>query len=403
VIMANRLDEPQAATQVDQYDVRILRTREEIETLGEFWNAWRSGRDADLDFYLFIIDLFPESQRPHVVALYDRGVPTALLAGRLDVGRVTVKVGYVVVPVPKMRILRFVYGGCLGDLSDLVARRLVGSVMESLAAGEADAVMFEHLDTSSPLVTAAKTQPSWWCSDHLIHPEIHRVRDLPDETGFSVASLPKKERYNLRSHAAKLSEDFPNNRIEHFSAPDDVVRLMRDAENVARKSYQRGIGVGFSASPVLQSRLEFEARNGWLQAYVLYADEDPCAFWIGSLRNQVFLSDYLAFDPAYAKYRPGWYLIVKVMEELCGDPRKASAVKVFDFGIGDASYKRKLANRHRNESSVYIFAPSMKALSVNVLRSVVGVTNRSAKELMSKTQLFERIKRMWRMKAAKNQ
>jgi hypothetical protein len=391
-------------SQANQHQIRIFRTREEIETLRGFWNACNSGRDADLDFYLFIVDLYPETLRPHVVVLYNRDVPTALLAGRLDIGRVTVKAGYVVIPVPKTRILRVVHGGCLGEVSDTTAKVLIGSMMDSLASGEADVVMFEHLDLSSPLVSSARSLPSWLCSDHLIYPETHRIRDLSGGTGFSLASLSKKGRYNLRNSETKLSEDFRCRKIELFSAPEEVVCLMRDAENVARKSYQRGIGVGFSQSSVIQSRLEFEARNGWLRAYVLYLDDHPCAFWIGSLRNQVFLSDYLAFDPTYAKYGPGLYLIVKVMEELCGDPRDGSTVaKKFDFGIGDASYKEKLSNRHREESTVYIFAPNIMGVGLNAIRSAVGLLSRSTKVLMRRTPLLQKIKRAWRMRVAEGE
>jgi hypothetical protein len=390
-------------TELHQYQIRILRTREEIETLREFWNLCGSGRDADLDFYLFIADLFPETIRPHVVALYNREVPTALLAGRFDISRLTVKLGYGVVPVPKTRILRFVYGGCLGEVSETTAKILIGSIMDSLASGEADVAVFEHLDMDSPLVSFARSLPSWLCSDHLIYPEIHRIRDLAGETGFSVASLSRAERYRLKHSAAKLSEDFRSRKIELFSAPDELARLVRDAENVARKSYQRGIGVGFTQSAVVRSRLEFEAQNGWLRAYILYLDDHPCAFWIGSLRNQTFLSDYLAFDPAYARYRPGWYLTVKVMEQLCRDTCDGSTVvKKFDFGIGDARYKETLSNRHRQESAVYIFAPRMKALWVNAVRSVAGAINRSAKDFMRATPLFGKLKRMWRVRVTES-
>jgi CelD/BcsL family acetyltransferase involved in cellulose biosynthesis len=118
----------------------------------------------------------------------------------------------------------------------------------------------------------------------------------------------------------------------------------------------------------------------------------------------VFLSDYLAFDPTYAKYGPGLYLIVKVMEELCGDPRDGSTVaKKFDFGIGDASYKEKLSNRHREESTVYIFAPNIMGVGLNAIRSAVGLLSRSTKVLMRRTPLLQKIKRAWRMRVAEGE
>jgi hypothetical protein len=390
-------------TQADRYQIRIFRTREEIEKLRGFWNVCSSGRDADLDFYLFIVDLYPETLRPHVVVLYDGDAPKALLAGRLDASSLSVRAGYLALPVPKMRILQFVHGGWLGDISDANAKLLIGSIIEVLDAGEADAASLHCPDLSSPLVHWATRLPNRWCSDHLIRPNAHRVRDFSETACAFLASLSQNERYQQRKRARRIEQDFSDHEIEVFTAPDDVERLMRDAEVVARTSYQRGLGIGFSETPIIQARLEFEARTAWLRAYVLYLNKRPVAFWIGSLRNQTFLSDYLAFDPAYAQYGPGLYLMMKVMEKLYGDTRTGpNAVKRIDFGIGDAIYKERLSNKYWQESSVYIFAPNIKGVGVNALRLAVGLLNRSAKILMGMTPLLGGIKRRWRRRVTES-
>jgi CelD/BcsL family acetyltransferase involved in cellulose biosynthesis len=130
---------------------------------------------------------------------------------------------------------------------------------------------------------------------------------------------------------------------------------------------------------------------------VLYLDQHPCAFWIGSLHNGTFLSDYLAFDPDYAQYVPGTYLTLKVMEKLY--EADMGAVKRVDFGIGDAIYKERLANDHWDESLVYIFAPNPKGVGVNALRSAVGLVDGSARFLMRMTPLLNLVKRTWRTRA----
>jgi Acetyltransferase (GNAT) domain len=386
-----------------QYHIRTLRTRTEIETLREFWSSCGPCRDADLDFYLFIIDLYPEALRPHVVVLYDGEVPKALLAGRLDASSVPVKAGYVTIPVPRMRILQIVHGGWLGEISDANAERLIGSIVETLSKGEADVALLHCPNLSSPLVHCAEGLPYRWCSDHLISPQAHRVLDLSEVTGPFLASLSQNERYQQRKRARRIEQDFNDHRIELLTTPDEVERIIQDAEAVAAKSYQRGLNIGFSETPIIRSRLNFEARKGWLRAYILYLNKRPSAFWIGSLRDRVFLSDYLAFDPAYAKYGPGMYLIVKVMEELCRDRCDgAVALERIDFGIGDASYKERLSNRHWQESPVYIFAPSIKAVGVNALRSAMGLMSHSAKGLVGMTPLLDRIKRMWRRRVTES-
>jgi CelD/BcsL family acetyltransferase involved in cellulose biosynthesis len=180
--------------------------------------------------------------------------------------------------------------------------------------------------------------------------------------------------------------DFRDIKIETFQAPDQVDRLMRDAEAVASTSYQRGLGVGFADTPIIRGRLEFEAHNGWLQGHILYLDSKPVALWITSVRNKVAVSDYLAFNPDYAKYAPGTYLIISAIEGLRDVDR-------IDFGGGDASYKELFANKLQREATVYIFAPTFKSIAVNALHTCARAAHQSAKRALPH---LAAIKRRWR-------
>ena len=374
--------------------IRTFRTREGIETLRDFWNFCSPGRDADLDFYLFIVDHYPETIRPHVVVLYEYDAPKALLAGQLDATSVPIRLGYFVFPVPKMRILQFVHGGWLGDISEASARLLVGSVVETLAVGEADAALFHYPDLGSPLVHWAARLPGRLCSDHLVRPQAHRVRDISVGDGTFLAGVSRNARYQQRKRERRIKQDFSDCALARLTKPDEIGRLIGDAEAVAKKSYQRGLGTGFYRIPIVRARLEFEAGMGWLRAYILYLDKRPAAFWIGSLRNGTFLSDYLAFDPVHAQYAPGLYLIMKAIEDLSEDPNVC--VQRIDFGIGDATYKERLGNGEWLKSPVYIFAPNVKGVSMNASRSAIGVLDHSAKSFMGMTPLMGRIKQTWR-------
>jgi hypothetical protein len=307
-------------------EIRVLRTREQLKSLRDFWQSCQPCRDADFDFFLFFFDLNPEAQRPHVIVIYEAGIPTTILAGRLDVTRISVRVGYFNLPVPRLRIFNFVCGGWLGDRSEKNAELLIGSVLEG-RAGEADAAMLHHADLALPLVHCATSLPSRLCVDHLIEPQTRRLRQGRVGSGL-LAGLSQNERYNRRRRAKMRATDFRDVKIETFQAPHQVDRLMRDAEAVASTSYQRGLGVGFSDTPIIQARLKFEAHNGWLQGHILYLDSKPVGFWITSVRNKVAVSDYLAFNPDYAKYVPGMYLMISAIESLHDVDR-------IDFGGGD--------------------------------------------------------------------
>ena len=379
------------------YHVQILRSRDEIEALRDFWSACNPGRDCDLDFYLFVADHIDGCLRPHVILLLEDGIPRALLAGRLDVGRVPIRAGYYTLPVPSIRILRIVHGGCLGEITHERARLLIGSVNQSLAADEADAAMLESVEVNSPIAECARQLPSRLCRDRLIYPQIHRMRDMAASSGTVQSHLSSHARTAQRQRTTKLKRAFGDVRIKRVRSCDEVPGLIRDAERIAQRSYQSGLGVGFSRTPFVESRLAFEAQKGWLRAYVLYLDEDPCAFWIGSLRNGAFISNYLAFDPSYSEYSPGMYLLLIAMEDVLAD---ASIVRLFDFGIGDAGYKERLSNRFVEEAPIYVFAPRIKALGINALRSTVGVVNHSIKHSSKLAPQVNKIKRWLRRRAA---
>ena len=375
----------------------MLRTREAIEPFRDFWAACQPGGDCDFDFYLFVTDHIDGCLRPHVLVLFEDETPRALLAGRIDAGNITIKAGYKTLAAPSLRILRIMHGGALGEISAETSRALVSGIIAALGAGEADAAMLESLDIRSPLVAAAGSLPSWFCSDPTMKPVIHRFRDVTGDSHPPSTQFSKSAQYRQRQRASKLRRSFRDVSIKRFQTLDELPKLIDLAEEVTKTSYQRGIGVGFARSPFIESRLAFEARQGRLLAFVVTLDGKPCAFWIGSLRNGVFVSTYLAFDPAYADYSPGMYLLMEAMDMTVAE---ASDLRQFDFGIGDAAYKEHLSNASVEETVVYIFAPRLKPLAVNALRSAVGMTTRYVQHARWLTPLVQELKRQLRKRAA---
>jgi CelD/BcsL family acetyltransferase involved in cellulose biosynthesis len=212
-----------------------------------------------------------------------------------------------------------------------------------------------------------------------------------------LAALPQNERYQQRKRERRLAKEFKEIRIDRFASPENIDLLIAQAEAVARKSYQRKIGVGFAASDFMRAWLVFLARAGWLRGYVLSLEGTPGAFWIGTLRNGVFVSDYLAFDPAFADYAPGMYLMLKAIETLAGE--SSGPARQIDFGGGDGVYKQRLSNRAVEEAQVHIFAPNFRGLTTNALRSTLGYVNHLLKTQHRNTAWFASVKRLWRARA----
>lgn len=374
----------------------VLRTIPELEELTEFWTSQHTNRDGDLDHYLFTIESRSEIVRPHVLILCRDRTPQKLLIGRLEEKRLPMRFGYARLQTGKIRSLSFIEGGTLRDLSDQEGELVVASIMASLRAGEADVAMFDGVDLDHPLYGQALSAPGWLCTDHFPEARLHWTRRPRPAGEPFIKSLSANERYNHRRRTKRLLQDFQGKvRIDCFHDGSDVDRLMEDAEAVAKTSYQRGLGVGFVKDRTMRQRLELDVGKGSLRAHILYAGERPCAFWIGSLYRGVFYNDYMAFDPAYAKYAPGMYLAVNVIEEM--ERQSADgATPGIDFGFGEAAWKARFGDHCAEEAALHICAPTIKGIATNTFRTAVTAANHSAKAVLRRAGLFAKIRRGWR-------
>jgi Acetyltransferase (GNAT) domain len=378
--------------------IETFRTKSELEVVRDFWISAHTHRDADFEFYQFISELFPHVIMPHVIAVYNGGKPKALIVGRIEKRSLDIRIGYWRLRTTKLRTLTFVHGGVIGQLSEEESLAVVRCILSSLENGEATLARFESLDLTSPLYDRAIKMPSFSYSDHFTNAAIHYAWKFNDKPFLEC--LSSNARYNHRRRTKRLLAAFPGAvRIERFQDIVDLDRLMCDAELVASKSYQRGLGVGFENSLLMRRRLDFQASKGWLRGYVLYIENSPCAFWIGSLHDKTFYNDFLGYDPDKAKYGPGMYLVFNVLEELF-DPHAVCPVSALDLGGGEGDWKASLSNRNWYEAPVHIFASTLQGLCLNALRSAPAMINQGAKALLRETRLLAYVKRKWRARRA---
>jgi len=377
--------------------VEVLRTPLALEQVRSAWESWPGHRDSDLDFYLTVIQSSGETVRPHVMVLYREGRADAILAGRLDRGAIDSRVGYLHIRT-RADILYFVYGALRGNKSAGNCELLVKGICESLSRGEADVAYLNLVRTDSQFHASAIRVPGLISRDHIRNTQPHFSLTLPRSADDFYHGLSPKVRKNLKYQAKKLLDDFPGAvSIRCFREVSDIDVLARDAEQVASKSYQRGLGVGFGDSPAMRDRLRLQAQKGWLRAYILYVSNRPIAYWIADLNSSTLASKFLGFDPDLAQYSPGMYLLTKVIEDACNDTHHP--IEEVDFAPGHAQYKEVLSNREWQEAAIYIFARSLKGLRLSFDRLVFGGTDMLAKRLIGHTKLVNRIKKAWRGRA----
>lgn len=387
-----------------QVGARVFRSVAELAEIRDIWTAWQSHPDLDPDFYQMILRTWPHVLRPHVVVLYRDNRPEAMLIGRVEETRLDFRVGYLTLARAKARIMVFPYRGLLGDQSAGSIELLLDSVIRSLRQGEADVAVLSWLDADTLSYQLARRFPGFLIRDYFPSPQPHWAMELSDVVDSDVVDkvyegLSRDHRWELRRKAKKFNADFPGQlRIEQISQVSQLESLMDDAEEIAEKTYQRGLGVGFARTPAMRERLHLEAEKGWLRAFLLYVADRPCAFWIGRLYRGTFLSDYLSFDPSYGKYSPGTYVLVKAIEHLCGN-----GAKEIDFGFGEGRYKERFGNRRTLEASVHVYAPTGKGVTLNLLRTATLLVDRTARMILKRTNLLSRLKKSWRSRVAQSE
>jgi len=370
--------------------LRVLRTLPELEEIRREWQSWPGHRDSDIDMFSEVVASNPETLRPHVIVAYRDGRPDAILIGRIDLTTLPLRVGYWRLPAPRVRLLTFVIGAQRGNSSPEVSELLLREALESLRRGEADLCRLEVLRVDTALYRLARSLPGILGCDHSVVPQPHWYMELSKTYAEVLKGLSHDLRKEIRRTAKRIQADFDNVDVKCFEKPDEVETLIRDVESIAAISWHRRVGGGFRNTERMRQLLLFQAKKGWLLAYVLYVEAKPCTFWLGYLHEGVFTSEYLAFDPDFSKYSPGTVLQARVLEDLC-----ARHAKSIDFGLGDQLYKTRLGTSRHEDAELYMYPPTVRGLALSAVRTLTIFANEAPKALLHHLRLLSRVKAAW--------
>jgi len=383
-------------------EIRIARSIAEIEALRECWSNWPGHRDSDIDFYLMILNSYPDVVRPHVVVLYRDGEPESILIGRLEKKHIAFNIGYLRLPRVRARCLTFVYGAIHGKNSAENIKLLVHSILDSLDNEEADLAFLEFVPLGSSLYGLALNLPGVFGRDILPSVQAHHLLAVPQRIEDVYCQMSAKHRKNLRREIKHLLGGTAKARIVCFRDECELGRLFQDAEAIARTTYQRGLGTGFADNALIRKRLELGARKGWLRAHLLYISDRPVAFWIGMLYNHTFISEYLGYDPEFRRLSPGMVLIMKVIEDFSGQT-DGGLVTELDFGLGDAEYKAALCSKTWLEAPVHIFSSTPRGLLLKFLRLMTRTADVCARKVLTSTNMLPKLRRIWRDRLSRHE
>ena len=374
------------------HGISVLRSLDELESLRPTWKELCRHCAADMDFLKTIVARRPAFVRPHVVVFSVPGSTPALLVGRIEQRpwRFWLKPKNALQqPVSALIVSE---GGVLDGGSAVACEQLIAEVMRNLRRGEFDVAMFGGLKTGTPLYNAVHAIPPLPCRDHgLLHVTQWTAR-LPGTLDEFLHRISSQHRSVFRRKQRKLEAAYPGQVcFRCFSRPGEVEELAAAATKVAQQTYQYRRGGSYRPSEEGRSFLELSARNQWLRAYMLYVENRPVAFWIGTLYQNSFRLDTTGYVQDFKDFDPGIILFLHMIDDLC-----KQGVKQLDFGIGESVYKSRFGDEKLETATGCIFAPTIKGLALMTERCLRYSTENVSRRIASHIGLEHPLRKLWR-------
>jgi hypothetical protein len=276
---------------------------------------------------------------------------------------------------------------------------LLGELTNALNHRKVEMVFLSHLRTDSPMFRLCETIPHFVTRSHCVLAQPHWQTDIPDTVDefYNRMSKSRKQRwYRDIRNLEKMSSS--GIKVVCYRDIDDIEYLVDVVCQIEKSTYKNRLNIGFTDSALNRAMLEQAALDNWLRAYVLYISGEPCAFQLDIRYGKMQFTEYGSFNPQWGHGSPGIVLLLKVLEELCHDPE----VGTMDYGFGDAHYKEKLGTNCWLEKSVYLYAPRLHPIAVNMAMSANLAFSRVLHWTAAHLNLDSSIKRYWRRMARRN-
>ena len=381
-----------------EWDVLTARNIQEVENLRSVWEGMQNDEsfpilNAEIDGYLTTVATLEDVERPHVILLSRNGAPRALLIGRIEKKRIPCRIGYKTLFNPMLRSLSIVHGGVLGSPGPEGSTVLVQELMNTLEAGDADMVYFNHLRTDSAMYSACKTIPDFLCGDKYVVSQPHWLIRLPDNAETFRKNLSQSRRRYVKRYTKALTEACGGSvEVKTYCSQDDIGHITKVASKISSGTYKNALGVGFSDDSVTRSLMRLYTEKGWWRAYILYAGGKPCAVEYGARFGDTFFGRDICYDPSLRSCSPGTVLFIKVLECLADD----AEIKKFDIGYGAADYKARFGTDHWPEAVVYIYAPRFYPICINLVKTLTVVLAQGLESVLRRMNFVNKIKKRWR-------
>lgn len=345
--------------------VTVARNSVDVEKLRKIWSELpRTHVDADIDHFLTVVKGSPSVVRPHVLHILGDNRDLIVVA-RLANHSFSLTAGYTTVASTIAPALVVSFGGILGAHT-VQDYQYALAVLRDQAKDEADAIVFQKVDTSSMLFEHLHR-----CGHRalrLTRPSVSTwSTELPTSWEALLAKRSSKSRRQLRYDDNRLRRTYDERlKLRRLDSDEHRLRLLVDLRTVASASYQSNLKVSVLDDPLQFALISAARSTRSLRVWMLYIDEEPVAFWWGVIHGGTLIIGSPGFRPEYTKERVGYFTFRRMIEDACADP----AISHIEYGPGEADYKKRFATHRAEVADVILFEARARSL---VLKGLLGL------------------------------
>lgn len=360
----------------------------------DYW-AWRAVFENDSqarinqhpDFVLTELSYTREAQHrpPTLITCYEnrKTVGAAVLVPKSIAGEK--KFG----PAWDLQGYRLAGNRLMGSSEVHVQNRLMDGISQHLTDVKADFLLAEDVESTDSLLELAE-QGSHGLQAFTPAPFQRRhIIDMPATCDDYWSKFNSKTRSTLRRKVKQFGEC----RLERVSKPFQVPDFLVNAQSVAKRSWQSDLlGLRIHNDDFEMEMFTFLATQDALRGYLLWQDETPVSFCIGTQHNGVFNYEEVGYDRDYSKKSPGQILVIKMIEDMY----ESECPAVFDFGGGDAEYKRQFGTRISESGHVWLLRPGMRSRLIVGYLSGRRAMSQSLRGALAKVGLLDGVRKLTR-------
>jgi hypothetical protein len=378
-----------------------------IEAVNSFRTEWQALRDivypdsvhSDIDWFLSFTQ--PSINLPHVLAFKKHGALVAIIAGYIYDRLVPFKLGYFKLGQFKAPAFSTTYQCCMihPDFIELDSLREI--LCKELKKDALSFMYINALPIESQLYNVLR-KPQFLKSMTLAYPpEPHMTMRLENTLEKTITAKGSSVRAYLKRTNRKIDLSAKNSEymMRCFKTKNELDTYFEHAEVVAKKSYQRALGVGFKLTDQHFRQAEIAANRGWFRGYVLYKNTIPVAFEEDYVCNGHCFNPYVGYNQDYRQSSIGTVLMVNAWKEMITNAN----AKVYDFGFGDGEYKRRFFDESVKEGELLILSITVKNFFIHTLLSLNLGIDSMIKKTMKSLGVYNVIKRVWRQRRARGQ